>query len=85
MFCYLEQNLFPTDNDLPAVDQNLQRTQVKWGCLAKILGREGVDKRMARRFYVAVVQAVLVFGSETWVMTPWLEKALEGFHHWSAR
>ena len=33
------------------------------------------------RFYVSVVQAVLLFGSEMWVLTPWLEKSLEGFHH----
>ena len=36
-------------------------------------------------FYVAVVQAVLIFGSKTWVMKPRLEKANEGFHHWAAR
>ena len=26
---------------------------------------------------------VLLFGSETWVLTPWLEKSLEDFHHWA--
>ena len=45
------------------------------------MGREGEDRIKVGRFYVAVVQAVLLFGSETWVTTPWLEKALEGFHH----
>ena len=30
-----------------------------------------------------VVQAVLLFGSEMWAMTPRLEKALKGFHHWA--
>ena len=34
---------------------------------------------------MAVVQAVLLFGSETWVMTPRLEKSLEGFHHQAVR
>ena len=28
-----------------------------------------------------MVQLVILFGSETWFMTPCLEKALEGFHH----
>ena len=41
--------------------------------------------RMTGRFYVAVVQAVLLFGSEMWVLTPQLEKALEGFHHRAER
>ena len=30
---------------------------------------------------MAVVQAVLLFGSETRVLNPWLEKELTGFHH----
>ena len=31
---------------------------------------------------MAVVKAVILFGSEMWVVTPQLEKALAGFHHW---
>ena len=34
---------------------------------------------------MVVVQMTLLFGSKTWVMTPQLEKALEGFHHLAAR
>ena len=34
---------------------------------------------------MVVVQAVLLFGSETWVLIPWLEKALAGFHHWESQ
>ena len=34
---------------------------------------------------MAVVQAVLLFGSETWVITPWMEKTLKGFHHRALR
>ena len=45
------------------------------------MGREGADRRKVGRFYVVMVQAVLLFGSETWVLTPRLEKSLEGFHH----
>ena len=30
---------------------------------------------------MAVVQAVFIFGSKTWVLTPHFEKSLEGFHH----
>ena len=51
----------------------------------KILGRDVADKRTAGRFYVAVVQAVLLFGSETWILTPRLEKDLEGFHYRAGR
>ena len=37
------------------------------------------------KFDVAVVQAVLLFGAATWVLTPRLEKSLEGFHHRAVR
>ena len=33
------------------------------------------------RFCVAVVQVLILFGSETWVLTPWLEKYLKVSHH----
>ena len=46
----------------------------------KILVREGADKRPTGRFYVAVVQAVILFGSKAWVLPPRLEKSLAGFH-----
>ena len=36
---------------------------------------------MVGRFYVEVVQAVLLFWSEMWLLNPPLEKALEGLHH----
>ena len=32
---------------------------------------------------MAVVQAMLLFGSETLFLIPYLEKDLEGFHHWA--
>ena len=30
---------------------------------------------------MVVVQAVLIFGFDTWVLTPWFEKSLESFHN----
>ena len=36
-------------------------------------------------FFVAVVQAVFLFGSKTWVLTPQLDKPLKEFHHWAVR
>ena len=73
------------NNDWQAVEKNLQWAQVKWRQIVKLLGREVVDRRTEGRFYVAVVQAVLLFGLETWVVTPWLENSLMGFYHWVVR
>ena len=53
-----------------SVKQNLRRAWGKWGRLAKILVREISDRRKTGHFYVAVFQAVLLFGSETWLLAP---------------
>ena len=51
----------------------------------RILSREGADKRVSGKFFKAVVQVVLLFGAETWVLTPRIEQALESFLHVAAR
>ena len=85
LFWYLVLTLSSTNKDWPVVERNLRRDLVKWGQLVKILGRGGADKRTVGRFYVVAVQAMILFLFETWVMTPRLEKSLEGFHQWAVR
>ena len=36
-------------------------------------------------FYKAIVQTVLLYGSESWVVTPRMLEVLKGFHHRVAR
>ena len=71
------------DDDWLAVERNLQRVREKLGRI--ILGRKEADKRTAGRFYVAVVQTGFPVGSKTWVLTPWLEKAIKEFRHQAAQ
>ena len=53
--------------------------------MSRILSREGADKKVSGNFFKAVVQAVLLFGAETWVLNPKIERALERFMHGAAR
>ena len=46
------------------------------GTTGEDFGNEKADRRTVGRFYVAVVQVVLIFGYGIWVLNPWLEKAL---------
>ena len=50
-----------------------------------MLGREGTDPKVSRALYIAVTQAVLLFESETWVLTARMEKALGSFQSRVAR
>ena len=50
-----------------------------------MLSRDGTDPKVSRAFYIAVTQVVLLFGSEKWVLTSQMEKALDSFQSWVAR
>ena len=47
--------------------------------LTKILSREGAAPRVSGFFFNPVVQSVLLFGAETWVVTPHMVWVLGGF------
>ena len=73
------------DDDWPAVAGNLKKARKSWWRLSRILGREGATVRISGAFFKSVVQQVLLFGAETWVVTPRMERALSGFLHRAAR
>ena len=49
--------------------------------MLRILVREGANACVSGLFYKAVVQAVLIYGLETWVLTPPVVRTLGAFHH----
>ena len=49
------------------------------------MGREGTETHKLEQFYLAVIQEILIFGSEMWLETPCIGSALERFHHLVAR
>ena len=51
-----------------------------WSCLGKMLRREGVESAISEKFYCAVIQAVLFFGSDTWVLLVPMVHRLEGVY-----
>ena len=73
------------DDDCPEVAGNFAKARKSWGRLQGILRREGATKRVSGIFFKAVVQQVLLFGAETWVVSPMMERALSAFLHGAAR
>jgi hypothetical protein len=45
-----------------------------------VLQRENAPPRVSTKFYKAIVQSVLLYGSESWVLSPTVMARLEGFH-----
>lgn len=81
VFKYLGRLLVINDDDAPALVRNLLRACSQWGRFSPVLTREGATPKTMGYFYQAIVQAVLLFSVETWVLTPQMLRHLEGFHH----
>ena len=78
---YLGRVLAAEDDNWPAVVRNLWRTRQKWARLTQVLIREGEDAQTPGQIYLEMVQLVLLYVSETWVLTPCMQRVLGGFHH----
>ena len=80
-FKYIGRILSALDDDWPVVIHNIRKSRKKWSRLLRVMGRDGVDVRPSGLFYIEVVQAVPMYGSETWFMSPCIGRMLVGFHH----
>ena len=78
---YLGNPLTVTYYDWSSVISNIQELRKSWSRILSILGREGADTQKLGNFYLAIVKAVLLFGAETWVITPHIERLLWNFHY----
>ena len=84
-FKYPSRLLSCYDSDWPVVAGNLWKLRWKWVRFSRILIREGADPCTSGYFYVTVVQSVLMFGSETWVVMSCTLWEMGGLYNWSAR
>ncbi len=80
VFKYLGRLLAQDDNDIQAIRAQLRKARATWARVGQVLQAENVPHRIAAKFYKAVVQAVLLYGSETWVLLTTALASLEGFH-----
>jgi hypothetical protein len=79
VFKYLGRLLSMEDNDAQAVRANLRKARKVWARVGKVLTGENASPRVCGKFFKAIVQAVLLYGSETWVLSTASLKLLEGF------
>jgi hypothetical protein len=84
-FRYLGRLLSDDDDDFFAIKNNICKARQKWARLSAVLSREGATCSIMGKFYKAIVQAVLLYGSETWVISQRLLRLLDSFHNRCAR
>ena len=80
-FKYLWRVLVELDDECPAVVGNLRNACKRWTRMLRILGGYGADPQTSGNFYMAVVQASLLFGKESCVMYLRIGRTLGSFHH----
>jgi hypothetical protein len=80
VYKYLERMMAQDDNDAQAIRTQLQKARAIWAWVGKVLRGENTSPTVAAKFYLAVVQAVLLYGSERWVISLQAMARLEGLH-----
>jgi hypothetical protein len=80
VFRYLGRLLSQDDDDIQAVWSQLCKARGTWARIGQVLRWENAPPRVSAKFYKAIVQSVLLYGSETWVLSPAAMARLKGFH-----
>ena len=65
-----------THKTWPTVMDNLSKAHNKLVRIYLVLGREGADTRMSEIVLEVIVQVILLFGSEMWVVNPCILRTL---------
>jgi hypothetical protein len=73
--------LFAQDGDnIQAIRALLWKARTTWARVDQVLCNKNVSPHIAANFYKAVVQAILLHGGGTWVLSRTALARLEGFH-----
>ena len=80
MFRYLVRIIYQTDDDWPAVRQNIMYASLVCGRLGTLLQLEGSYPRVEAMLYMAGVQSILLYGLDTWFLLVAIDNKLEGSH-----
>ncbi len=68
------------DDDIQAIRAQLQKARSTWAWVRQVLRSKNASPFVAAQFYQAIIQAILLYGSKTWVISRTALAWLEGFH-----
>ena len=84
-FRHLGRIISDDDDDTACIDFNLKKARQQWNCIARFLKREGASATCMAKFYITVVQAVLLYGADSWAISERDKKKLQSFHKRATR
>jgi len=80
VFRYLGRLLSQDDDDIQAVRSQICKARETWARTGQVLCKENAPPQVSAKFYKAIVQSVLLYDSETWVLSTASLARLKGFH-----
>jgi hypothetical protein len=69
VFKYLGRMMAQDDDVIQAIRSQLRKARATWARVGQVLCSQNNTLFVAARFYQAIVQAILLYSSETWVLT----------------
>ena len=84
-FTYLGRVLSDDDDDTKCIERQLSKAKARWWRMARILKHEGANAKIMAKFYMATIQAILLYGAESWAITRGNLRKLNSFHLRSVR
>lgn len=64
---------------------NLKKARARWGSVFRVLKTEGANYRAMAVFYLTIVQAVLLYGTDSWTISKRNMLILDEFHKRAVR
>jgi hypothetical protein len=62
------------------VESQIRKARATWDRVGQVLQANNTPPMVSAKIYKAVMQSVLLYGSETWNLTKTAMARLEGFH-----
>jgi acetyltransferase-like isoleucine patch superfamily enzyme len=85
-FKYLGRIINESDDDLPAVENQPKKARQVWARISRIIEKKtNCSIKIMSTFYKSIVQTILLYGSESWVLMQFIIDKLNSFHHMCAR
>ena len=84
-FKYLGRIMREDDDDTSTIIEQIKKARQSWNDIARILKPECVNAISMAKPYLAIVQSVLLYGADSWIINSRNWKHLKSFHKRAVR
>jgi hypothetical protein len=78
VYKYLGRLLAQDDDDIQAIPTQMRKAQATWAQVGQVLWSKNASPFVAAKFYQAIIQAIHLYGSKSWVISQTAMARLKG-------